>query len=473
MNQFLKRLVGFSLGPIMSAVISLGQLVVLGRFLPVIEYGIAGVFQDYLIQLPNFLYLGLDQAYTREYGEAKDKKRLMQQAVILPLVVGLILCGIFLIFSRPLAGYLMQGRTQYAYIIWFGCVWIISTIFERFLLLTIRMEERALEFSGYTLLLKINVFIVSIMLLLLGYRDFRVMVYGLIVGQLLGDVALYVRYRSFMNFSRFTLDPQLIHMMLKFGFPIMIAAGLTLILSYVDNIFLTNTASISETDAGIYKYARMIINMLGVIRSSFASFWVPTAYRWYEEKKSLKHYQFIGDAVLFAMTLMFYGLLIFKPILIVLGGEKYYNIQFIIGFLCFQHVMYTVSEVTTLGIVFSRKTYFNIIVSLLTTLTAYGLNFILAPQLGYLGIAMTSAATYIVFYGARTYFSKQSGFYFSQKKTLISVMMMVGAAYFNSFESPYTLFVTFALMLLTLVCQASTIRKALEIKRNPNEWDFS
>src|SRR5699024_11400459 len=93
----------------------------------------------------------------------------------------------------------------------------------------------------------------------------------------------------------------------------------------------------------------------------------------------------------------------------------------IMGLLAFPHIMYTLSETTTLGIVFSRKTHYNIFVSIMSLVVSVIINLSLTPFIGFRGAALASTAAYVVFYLARTYFSSRTGFYFGQKKQIITI----------------------------------------------------
>lgn len=281
MKHFIKRLIGFSLGPILGALISLIQVPILNRLLGTAEVGKAYLFQSLIVIIPTYIYIGLDQAYTREYHLQKNKKQLMQLATLIPMIAGVILFIIAIGFDGMISNWLFND-SQYYYIVWYGGVWVLATVFERFLLLTIRMEERAIEYSMFNLLLKIGVFVVSIGLALLGWRDFKVIVYGLIFGQLLGDMILFFRYREFFDLRGFELDWDLLKSMLKFGLPLMVATSLSSSLTAVDNVFIKQYNT--DEEVGIYNSALKIINIIGIVKTAFTSFWVPTAYRWYEEK---------------------------------------------------------------------------------------------------------------------------------------------------------------------------------------------
>lgn len=473
MKNFIKRLFGFSLGPVIGAILSLIQIPIFASLMSVDEVGNANAFQMMLVNIPNFIYLGLDQAYSREFHVYKDKRRLMQQAVTVPLVVGMFIFGIFIVFSNQISQWLFKDSSYY-YLVWLAGVWLLSTVLERFVLMTIRMEEKAFEYSFYSLLLKIGSFVVSLLLIFLGMKDFTLIVYGLIFGQLIADMIMYYKYRHLLVIADYELDKQLIKRMLEFALPLMISTSAASALNMMDNMFLTSMST--PVDRGIYLHAAKISAMFGIIKTAFASFWVPTAFRWYEENKSMKHYQYISEIILFCLTGVFFALLLLKrPIIIAssFGKEGYLESQYVLALLCFPHIMYTLSETTTLGISFSRKTYYNIWISLLALIPSVLINYLLTPRWGYRGAALASTIAYIVFYCARTYFSKKTGFYFSQWKHLASIAIMFLAAVLNMYDIQYIIWLTIGLGCLSLMIQYSTIIKTLEIKNDSSAWDFT
>lgn len=472
MKQFLKRFAGFSLGPILGAAISFILFPIFTNSLSVEEYGRSGAFQTLIVQIPNFIYIGMDQAFTREYHHQKDKRSVMQQAMVLPFLLGLLMF-VFSIFFAPQLSEWLFDSSNYSYIVWYAGIWVLATIIERFILLSIRMQEKAIEFSLFSLLLKMGNFVVSMAMILIGVRDFKAVVYGLIFGQLLADAILFYRYRYLLDFSHFKLDKQLIQQMFIFGIPIMIATSLSAALNSVDTIMLREFASLD--DMAFYKAGSQIGSIIGIMKTAFASFWIPTAYRWYEENKSIKHYKFISDGVLLGLTFVFFGILTLRsPLTYILSSSGEYNeVQYIMGLLAFPHIMYTLSETTTLGIVFSRKTHYNIFVSLMALIVSVGINLLLTPAYGFKGAALASTAAYVVFYLARTYFSSKTGFYFGQKKQVITMIIMILAGLVNMFEIEYSTMYTIILGLLAVSVQWTTIRTANDIRLNPSKWDFS
>lgn len=50
-----------------------------------------------------FIYLGLDQAFVREFNVQKNKKNLFWNSIIVPLFFSFLLAGIYLIFYKPIS----------------------------------------------------------------------------------------------------------------------------------------------------------------------------------------------------------------------------------------------------------------------------------------------------------------------------------------------------------------------------------
>lgn len=473
MKHFIKRLLGFSMGPVLGALISLIQGPLFASLMPVAAKGNADTFQQLLLQIPNFIYLGLDQAYSREYHIYKDKRNLMQMATLVPMAFALVLFVVMIVFADPISLWLFKD-SRYSFLVWYSGIWTLSAVLERFILMTIRMEEKAIEYSSFNLLIKIGTFAVSLVLIFMGMTDFTLIVYGLIFGQLGADLILFVRYRHLLDLSQFQVDWLVVGQMVKFGMPLMLSTGIVSALKVMDLTFLTSFST--PFDRGIYGHAAKLAALFGIVKTAFASFWVPTAFRWHKEGKEIKHYQYISEALLFVLTGVFFALLFLKgPIMWAFSGGKaeYMQAQYVLALLCFPHIMYTLSETTTLGIAFSRKTIYNVWVSFLAIIPSVLLNAILTPTWGYRGAAFAGTAAYIVFYLARTYFSRRTGFYFPQSKQVISTLLMLSAGLLNVFDFPYLLWITLAIGFLALYIQRSTIIKTFEIKAHPEAWDFS
>lgn len=470
LNTFIKKLVGFSLGPIFGAFISLMTVPITTYFISPTEYGKASMFTVVQAMMATFIYLGIDQSYTREYHYHENKKELFQNALLVPIMASALLGGIIFVFSEQFS-ILLFSDGDYKHISILFTLLIVSTVIERFLLLSIRMEEKALEYSFFSIFVKVTVFILTLVLVLLGSRTFLTIVYSTILGQLIGDAFLIFRYRSLFNFKVSYLNKDLIKKMVLFGLPLIVAASLTNLLNTAGRFFLRGYSTYYEL--GIYTAALKIANVLQIVQTAFTSFWVPTAYRWHKEEKETKYFSYVADVLLFFMTLLFFGILFFKKVIVLILSANYSDAQYIAGLLALTPILYTLSETTTLGIVFSGKSYYNLWVSLLAIGPNLLLNMILVPRYGTVGAAIATAVAYIIFCMARTYFSRKSGFVISFWKQSINIGIFFLAALINTRSTNITLTCTIILFLVSLITQYSTIKDTINIKKSSKDWDFS
>ncbi|MCM3602229.1 oligosaccharide flippase family protein [Robertmurraya korlensis] len=470
MKKFLGKFIGFSFGPILGALIAFITIPVTTYFISPEEYGKSGMFTLYLGLVLTLLYLGLDQAYTREFNEAENKNNLLLNALIFPLLLSIVIT-IFICLNTDYISLLLFGDASYTYAaITFGLLLIIMVI-ERFLLLSIRMEEKAIEFSIVNILVKLGILILTLIFILFIRRDFLAVIYSTFFGQVLADIYLIIRYRSRLNFRKMHFDKELLIQLAKFGFPLIFAAVMANLLNSLDRIFLRIYSTFYEI--GILTAALKVSATLIIVQTSFANFWVPTAYRWYNEKKHIKHFEFISHSILLIMSVGFCFILLFKDIIVVLLSNEYYDAKFIIGLLCLQPIMYTVSETTTLGIVFSKKSYLNLWVGIIALLPNIALNLILVPKYGAVGAAISTGVSFLLFFASRSYFSNKNWEGFSVKRHYLVAVILFIAGVINTNE--HVQIFNMLLLLIVLVIQMPTIKQMIKFirKEKQGEWDFS
>lgn len=469
MKHFLKRLAGFSLGSFVGALISVVQIPIMTRLMTSANYGIFTFFKNIVTQIPPFLCLGFDQAYVREYHTDHRKVHVFQQAVIVPFLVSAFLFLLSILFRHRLSQWFF-GRPEDGYLVILGGLWCLMGVLERFIFLVVRMAERALDYSKIGIGIKAMVFVATVTILLSGNREYSGAVLGMTLGWLAADIYLLYRFRSFLDFRLFEKDRVLFGRMVRYGLPLVIGIALGAVLNTLDNLFLRSFASAEEL--GIYNAAAAIVNLFALVTNAFMNFWVPTALRWYEEDRAVKHYAFISDALLLVLTGIFFFLLLFSPLVPKILGEGYQNVDLILGLLSIRHIMRILSEISCLGIMFQRKSEYNMIISLMIFLSSLLVNFFLTPRLGFRGAAIANAVSFIVFYLSRTFFSRKCGFRIPQKKQIITVFLLFGTGIYYALNLPGRLPVLIVAFALELLVQSSTFTTMLEIFRGKGEWNF-
>lgn len=419
-KQFIKRFVSFSIGPILSAIISFFIVPITTYFVKPTEFGKASMYAMALSISSMFIFLGMDQSFSREFNAEEDKKALFWNSLIIPLIFSLILGIVYIAFYKSLS-ILMIGAVD-KYIVIILSLSLPFAVIDRFNLLLIRMQEKARLYSLLNIIAKVINVVVLVPYLLYVDTSFK----GVINAGFVSLVSMCVVECFFTKdywFTKFKIDKILINKMLKFGLPLIPTSLIIWLLNSMDKIAMRQWSSFDEI--GFYSAALKIVSIISIVQSAFYTFWTPTAFRWYEEKVEGEKFIKVSNMLMCIMNLMFVGIVLFKGLIVKLLGESYANSSVIVPFLLLLPIMYTVSESTCLGISFSRKTSYNILVSLIAAGVNYILNYLLVPRYGALGASVATGISYTVFFWARTLISRKLWFDFKLGFYVLNTVSML------------------------------------------------
>ena len=431
-KQFMRKLFGFSIGPIVSAGLSFITVPITTYLVSPSDFGKSAMYTMSYSISTLFIFLGLDQAFVREYNEQKNKINLFWNSLIFPLIFSFLLPCIYIIFYKPIS-LLMFGSIE-KYIIIILSLSLPFAVIDRFNLLVIRMEEKAKTYSFFNILNKLLGIFILIPYLLFIDRSFK----GIINATFINLIVVCIIESYFVKHiwkNAFSIDKTLLRKLFKFGIPLIPATLIGWLLSSMDRIALRQWSSFNEI--GIYSAAFKIVAVLAIIQQAFGNFWVPTAFKWYKEKVPNDKYMQVSNTLLTVMVILFSFLVLFKDAIIILLSSNYRDAAKSVPFLLFFPIMYTISETTTLGISFSRKTYFNIIISAVAAIFNYLGNIALVPKMGAMGASISTGISYIIFFWMRTLISRRLWFKFETKlyiyNTVLMLLLSVFSVTINSF----------------------------------------
>ncbi|MGU9539144.1 oligosaccharide flippase family protein [Clostridium tepidum] len=419
-KEFIKRFIGFSMGPILSAIISFFIVPITTYFVVPTEFGKASMYTMALSISSMFIFLGMDQSFTREFNSEEDKKSLFWNSLIVPLIFSLVLGVFYVIFYKPLS--ILMIDTVDRYIVVILAVSLPFAVIDRFNLLLIRMQEKARLYSFFNVISKVVNVIILVPYLLYVDKSFR----GIINAGFVSLVFMCIVECFFTRdywFAKFKINKVLINKMFKFGLPLIPASVIVWFLNSMDKIAMRQWSSFQEI--GLYSAAFKIVTVVSIVQSAFCTFWTPTAFKWYEENVEWEKFIKVSNMLMCFMNFMFVGIVLFKDLIIKILDSSYSNSAIIVPFLLLLPIMYTVSEATCLGISFSRKTSYNIIVSLIAAIVNYTLNYLLVPQYGALGASIATGIAYTVFFWARTLISRKLWFKFKLGFYILNTVSML------------------------------------------------
>ncbi|GAA0747842.1 oligosaccharide flippase family protein [Clostridium oceanicum] len=419
-KDFIKRFIAFSMGPIFSAVLGFIIVPVTTYFVVPEELGKSSMYTMLLSISTLFIYLGLDQAFVREFNIEEDKKKLFLNSLIVPFIFSIVVGILYIIFYEKISISLFESKQRY--IIVMLAIALPFTVIDRFNLLLLRMQEKARIYSLMNIMNKLLNMIVLIPYLLYIDKSFKGIVTATFIS-LIMTVLIEFYFTKEYWLNKFKLDYALLNKIFRYGFPLIPASVIVWFLNSMDKIAMRQWSTFNEI--GLYSAAFKIVTVLNIIQQAFCTFWSPTAFRWYEEGAENSRYEKVSKIVMCFMSFMFIGIVLFRNLIIKIMSPDYVSASVIVPFLLFLPIMYTVSEATTLGISFSRKTGYNILVSVVAAVVNYILNYSLVPKYGALGASIATGICYVVFFWMRTLISRKLWFKFEIKFYILNTIFMV------------------------------------------------
>lgn len=379
----IKKIFHFGLGTIGSAVLSLLTLPLLAWVFSPEVLGRLNIAQTMIPIVINVIFLGLDQAYVREFHEVKDKHKLFATSVAPShLLITLMLIPAAL-FSSELAK-MLYGISS-PLLTWATMLSLILTLQIREWSLLARMEEKALVFSMSQIIPKLSLVLGIIALIVLNNQPGFDSVFLIFLFSLF-STALYLGFATWRSRPRlafFQIDSTLIRGLLRFGIPTMAAS-----LAYVA-MLSAGTISLrifsSFTELGQYSLAISVGAIVAIVQTIFSIVWSPIIYKAQTKQKSE---QLITQALpiatlLFGVLLTFVGFI--SWIVPSFVPESYAPVGYLMIGTCLVPLIYLVKEITSVGISIKRKMAFGIYTYSVSLITVIILNVYLTPKFGAIG----------------------------------------------------------------------------------------
>lgn len=399
------------------------------RILSTDEYGRNSLFTSAVSIIYIFAILGLDQSYIRfYYGENVNKRKLFKQCLMPPLILILVLSALYFAFSGFFNNLLFgKGGFDVTLLV---VAYTITSVFERFLFLNIRMDQRGKLYSNLNILSKVlNIATILLFAYLLG-DDFRVGLYAQTLPLVIVTVGLLVSFVLKGDSDSKCSHTLTTKELLTYGVPFVPMLLMEWLLSSMDKWSIRFFNDFSET--GVYSSAMQIMTILLTLKITYVAFWSPIAMEKYENEPEEVVKPFFADMfqkVQFLCMLAAFMLTCCRGLIVLILGRDYRAANRVIPFLSLMPVLSILFEMTGQGIKFKKKpVYFNY-ASLAAIVCNLVGNTLLVPRYCGVGAAIATAATYIVYFVMGTYFAgKCYPVKYEYKNFVISLILYIGYA---------------------------------------------
>ncbi|MDO4188080.1 MAG: polysaccharide biosynthesis C-terminal domain-containing protein [Lachnospiraceae bacterium] len=400
------------------------------------EYGRSAMFQSVVSVVYIFAILGLDQGYIRFfYQENINRKKLFYQCLYPALTLILIMSFIYYMFAGVFNSFLFERNSIDVTLLVVG--YAITSIFERFLFLNIRMDRNGKLYSNLNILSKVlYISFILIFVRILG-DDFRVVLYALTLPLVIVTFSLFVRFIIIGRGEKISLTKKgpgdvTERELLKYSVPFIPMLLMEWLLSSMDKWSIRIFNDFSET--GVYAAAMQIIVLILTIKITFVAFWSPIAMEKYEKESEEVCKSFFVDMfskVQFLCVSLAYLLTTFRGVVVLLLGERFRGAIKLIPFLALMPVLSILFEMTGQGVKFVKKVkYLNYASFAAICCNLLG-NTLLVPKYKGIGAALATAITYIVYFAIGTYLADK--FYpvkYRLKSFIASLILYSGYAAF-------------------------------------------
>lgn len=456
-NNLLKKFFSFSIGGYIKILISLLIVPISTRVISPEQFGIASlinVIQNILFLIYSF---GTQHSFVRFFYEEKNKGKLLYNCLFYPFFISIFFfMGIFL-FKKNISIFIVGEYDQFIwFILNFGGIFITLQIFSN---LVIRMNQHAKFYSFVIISEKILEGIFLLIFYKIYGNDYKVLSLSFLAAIIsITLIAIFVE-RKYWNFKgEGNINRKEI---IKYSLPLSLTMALNWIFASCDKISIKILSNLSEL--GVYSGAFKLIAIITVIQTGFTTFWDPVANEHYfkhpEDKKFFTEMLDIFSLLFFILGI---GLLFTRDIVILFLGEKYREALYVFPMLVFIPIMYSISEITMLGIAFSKKTKYFLYISIIVSLTNLFGNIVLVPTYGAKGAAISTGISYVLFFSLRTYFSNRLiNFGFNLKRIYIVIFLMVLYAISLTFYNNiyFTVLIGILLEILVLIIYFPIIKK--------------
>lgn len=433
MNSLFKKFIEFSVGNVALLVLGLLSSSIITRIITPDQNGKFNLFTTITSLIILVVMVGQDQAYIRYYHEEDNENRgkLLRQCIKIPLVINLCMGVVALLFYKPISNFIASEESLILVIL----VLIHSnfSIISNFVLINIRMKQKGKIYSFVTAINKV----IYLSLICFFYSLFKNNYMTLILALIVANIATVVigvifERKDWLVFSKDKNLKTNTKTLLNYGSPFIFSMAIIWVFQYIDKVSLKIFSS--DFQIGLYGGAMTIIGVMNTLQGAFTTFWTPVAYERYSANPDDKEFfSNVNQIVSVMMILISIGLIVTKDIVVLILGPEYREAVFIIPFLVFMPIMYTISETTVLGINFKKVTKYHIYVAIFSAISNILGNVILVPKMGATGAAISTGFSYIVFFITRTYFAgKLYNINFSLGRFWISIIAVYVLAIYSS-----------------------------------------
>jgi len=285
---------------------------------------------------------------------------------------------------------------------WITVICVVATFVSRFLSLILRMQERALAFSMSQVIPKI-VFLFVIGLIVWGgvarqFLQLELAFLASIISVLL--IYAWNTRKDWIPTWGASIDSAQLRGWLKYSVPLLFSGLAYWGLTATSALTLRSLSTFREL--GIYSVSMSVAGVAAIIQTVFTVIWAPVVFKWVANDADMSRVDRVVRQGLAVVTAVFVMFGMFSWLLDYVLPSQYVEVKYLVVCSIAQPLLYTLSEVTSVGVSITRRTMLSLWSTLAALLANLGLNLMLVPRFGASGAVVANAIAYLIFFVART-----------------------------------------------------------------------
>lgn len=454
----LREVVFFSIGPLGLGILGLAIYPILAWNFSVDDIGRLGLLQVAVSFSVLCMSFGLDQSYIREFHEAKDRHGLLKCTVFPGVLFLACVLGFATVFKVNLTSHLFELRSRVLEVVFL--LLLVINLLSLYMNLNLRMNDRSILYSLFQLLPKLLFLLIVYVGTVSGYlsASFQNLALSLLCSILFVFFPFGYLTRSYW-LPIFAADFNFVQLkkMVAYAMPLFISGLAFWGITASDRFFLKEYSSYSEL--GVYSMAISLAGAGMILQAIFSTVWAPIVYKWVSNElddAKAKISEVVSYLVL-AIVVVWSLLALTSGVVRYILPVEYEKVEFLVIALIAYPLLYTMSEVTGIGITIKRKTRYSLYSAIFALILNLVGNFLLVPRYGASGAAIASVIAMMAFFLLKTYYSGVlyariiSGFQVSMLLSLSLCSMAINFTGGQEIGNISIKFVFFVLLISTIV----------------------
>lgn len=395
----LRTAMAFAVGPIATAALGLVTVPAIAWVFPPADVGRLNIVQIAVSFGVLLFSLGLDRAYVREYHESTDRAALLK-ACFAPGAVLLLATLATAPFDDHIAAWLFGADHVVYYWMLLACV--AASFVSRFLSLILRMQDRGVAFSMSQILPKVMLLLVVAAMAMSSSRKTFAQLEAAYLVSLLSVLLTYGwnTWREWVPALRAPVAPAQVRQVLSYGTPLIFAGVAYWGLDATSTLTLRSLSDLSEL--AVYSVSMSFAGVGIVFQTIFTVLWAPMVYKWVAHGVDMRRVDHIAQQALAVVCAIWVLSGVFSWVADFVLPPRYVHVKYLMLCCIGEPLLYTLSEVTCVGIGITRRSMLSLWSTVAALVTNVALSVWLVPHHGASGAVVANAIAFLVFFIART-----------------------------------------------------------------------